>query len=281
MRQSCWRAVKPRHIWRKLAWGSGKNLVVVKRIAWTRVDITGCDTRSAVEGVMKLPIYQVNAFASKSFAGNPAAVCPLHRWLNDELLKRIAIENHLTTAFVVGETGAYELRWFTPQTEIEGLCGHGTLAAAFVISTELGDRSDQLTFSIRDGELRVWVKGRVLDLDFPALAPHSVEPPALIDKALGCAPLEVMGALDLMAVLGKAQDVAELAPDFTLLKKLPLRALIVTAPGTDVDFVSRWFGPKLGIDEDTGITGSAHCTLTPYDLRVQYPLACVHSAAGA
>ena len=213
---------------------------------------------------MKLPIYQVNAFATDAFAGNPAAGCPLDEWLDAGVLQRIAAENNLTTAFFVRREAVYELRWFAPATEINGICGHGTLASAFVIFNELGHASEEIRFSIESGDtLRV---GRSEDrflLDFPAWPGAPVAAEKALIEGLGREPEEVLGALDVMAIYADEGEVARLEPDFEMLKGTSHRAVIATAPGDEVDFVSRWFGPKMGDDEDP-VTGSSHCTLIPY-----------------
>lgn len=208
-------------------------------------------------------IFQINAFASDLFTGNPALVCPLDDWLDEAAMQRIAAENGLTTAFFVGHDGRYRLRWFAPKTEIEGICGHGTLAAAYVILNELGDESEEIAFDVPSGELRVRRHGEGFVLDLPALEPA----PCLVEAAaeiLGREPDALMGALDLIAVFPEEEHVAGFEPDLVRLAELPLRAAIVTAPGREVDFVSRWFAPKHGEGEDAGITGSAHCSLVPY-----------------
>ncbi len=213
---------------------------------------------------MMQPIFQINAFASGPFSGNPAAVCPLNEWLDDALLQRIATESRLTCAFFVGAAGRYRLRWFTPTTEIDGICGHGTLAAAFVIGNELGDQSEESQFDVEAGELRVRRRNDRYVLDLPALVPTPHDLPAALKRAFGREPLDVRGATDLIAVFPAEKDVADFEPDLAALAELPLRAAIVTAPGAGVDFVSRWFAPKQGEGEDTGFTGSAHCSLVPY-----------------
>lgn len=213
---------------------------------------------------MMQPIFQINAFASGPFSGNPAAVCPLSEWLDDALLQRIAAESQLTCAFFVGGAGRYRLRWFTPATEIDGICGHGTLAAAFVIANELGDQSEELHFDVEAGELCVRRQDDRYVLDLPALVPKRHDLPAAMNEVFGLEPQEVLGATDLLAIFPTGKDVADFEPDLAALVELPLRAVIVTAPGVDVDFVSRWFAPKQGEGEDTGFTGSAHCSLVPY-----------------
>jgi predicted PhzF superfamily epimerase YddE/YHI9 len=213
---------------------------------------------------VRLPVYQVNAFAAEPFDGNPAAVFPLAECLSDGLMQRIAAESGMTCAFFVGAEGSYALRWFTPKTEIEGICGHGTLASGFVAMTELGDASEHVTFRTQAGELRVARAGGGFVLDLPALVAEPWPLPKEQEAAFGRAPDEVLGALDLIAVFPAEDDVAGFVPDLKMLARLPLRAAIVTAPGTDADFVSRWFAPKHGDGEDTGFTGSAHCSLVPY-----------------
>jgi PhzF family phenazine biosynthesis protein len=209
-------------------------------------------------------IFQINAFTLDSFSGNPAIVCPLQHWLDTELMQRIAAESGRTCAFFVGADGDYVLRWFTPKTEIEGICGHGTLAAGFVILNESGDKSEEIVFHVPAGKLRVRrSKGRYV-LDLPALNPTPYPVPEDIAEILGRKPEALLGALDLIAVFSAEGHVADFKPNSKSLKDLPLRAVIVTAPGSDVDFVSRWFAPKQGEGEDTGITGSAHCSLVPY-----------------
>lgn len=212
---------------------------------------------------IKLPIYQIDAFANEVFSGNPAAVCPLESWLPDVIMQNIAAENNLSeTAFFVKESGCYHLRWFTPTTEVD-LCGHATLAASWVIREELHETSWPLRFMTRSGELRVSSNEDTFTLDFPLRRPQVCEPPQQLEAALNITPEEVYVAEDFLVVLDSESDVRALKPDFSLLKTLPLRGVIVTAPGEAVDFVSRWFGPKVGVDEDP-VTGSAHTTLTPY-----------------
>lgn len=210
-----------------------------------------------------IPIYQIDAFTDEVFSGNPAAVCPLENWLPDAVMQKIAAENNLSeTAFFVKESDLYHLRWFTPTTEVD-LCGHATLAASWVIREELNEISWPLRFMTRSGELRVSSSGSDLILDFPLRRPQACEPPQQLEAALNTTPKEVYAAEDFLVVLDTESDVRALKPDFSLFKALPLRGVIVTAPGEAVDFVSRWFGPKVGVDEDP-VTGSAHTTLTPY-----------------
>ena len=212
---------------------------------------------------MKLPIYQIDAFADKPFQGNPAAVCPLDDWLPDETLQSIAEENNLAeTAFFVEEEGIYRLRWFTPTKEVD-LCGHATLAAAHVLfEGECRDRTE-IAFESKSGLLRVLREEDYLILDFPIQRGTRCEPPESLIKGLGAEPRECYRAEDYLAVFDTSSDVAALSPDFRALAELDLRGVIVTAPGESEDFVSRFFAPKFGIDEDP-VTGSAHCTLAPY-----------------
>ncbi|MCC5825292.1 PhzF family phenazine biosynthesis protein [Alkalimonas sp.] len=206
----------------------------------------------------------VDAFAAELFSGNPAAVCPLGHWLDDSLLQQIAAENNLSeTAFFVPEGDGYQLRWFTPVSEVD-LCGHATLASAHVLFEHLGFAGQQLVFHTRSGALSVQKQGDWLQMDFPASMPQPCDEPALIRQALGTKPDQVLVADDYLVVYPDAAAILALTPDFDLLTRLEKRGVIVTAPGTDgVDFVSRFFVPKLGVNEDP-VTGSAHCQLAPY-----------------
>lgn len=212
---------------------------------------------------MKIPIYQINAFASKLFSGNPAAVCPLDKWIDDNIMQSIADENNLSeTAFFVREKDGYRLRWFTPTTEVE-LCGHATLASAFVIFNEIDKNVDKIKFYSKSGELNVSKDADLISLDFPSLPPKVSESPDKIISAFKMKPVEVLQADDYLLIYESQEDIENIKPDLNLLKVIDLRGVIVSAPGIDCDFVSRFFAPKYGIDEDP-ITGSAHCTLTPY-----------------
>jgi PhzF family phenazine biosynthesis protein len=213
---------------------------------------------------MRIPIYQVDAFTSKLFGGNPAAVCPLPRWLPDAKLQAIAAENNLSeTAFFVRKGAAYELRWFTPALEID-LCGHATLATAHVIFGHLGWKKDEIVFRTRkSGVLRTFRKGGRIYLDFPARIPAPVETPAELVKGLGRFPGEVYKGRDYLAVFDKESDIAAMAPNFAELIKLDCIGIIVTARGDRCDFVSRFLAPRAGIAEDP-VTGSAHTMLIPY-----------------
>lgn len=212
---------------------------------------------------MRLPIYQVDAFTRRRFGGNPAAVCPLKKWLPDATLQQIAAENNLAeTAYLVAEPDGYRLRWFTPAVEID-LCGHATLAAAYVLMDCLGFGGDQVTFHSRSGPLTVAKSGDLYTLDFPS-RPGTPQPPSTaLANALGATPQAVFAARDTMCVFGSAAEVAALQPNMEALSALDAFAVMVTAPGEDCDFVSRFFAPKQGITEDP-VTGSAHCTLIPY-----------------
>jgi predicted PhzF superfamily epimerase YddE/YHI9 len=212
---------------------------------------------------MNLTMYQVDAFAERVFEGNPAAVCPLDAWLADEVLQAIAEENNLSeTAFFVQSGEAFELRWFTPAEEVD-LCGHATLASAHVLFEHLKFPQPEVRFLTRSGPLAVTRGAHGLCMDFPAAPPAPVEAPALLVGALGQPPREVLAAFDYIAVYETEDEVVSLRPDFNRLQELNLRGVVVTAPGTDADFVSRCFFPGLRINEDP-VTGSAHCELAPY-----------------
>lgn len=217
---------------------------------------------------MQLPIYQVDAFTDRRFGGNPAAVVPLRSWLPDATLQAIAAENNLSeTAFLVPVGEAWEIRWFTPAVEVD-LCGHATLAAAFVVSTALAPDAERMRFvTRRAGELSVDRWGEVFTLNFPSRPPVPADPePGLLPALGGPAPREVLVARDHLVVYETEEEVRRLEPDFHSLRRLE-RAVIVTAPGTGgIHFVSRFFAPSHGIDEDP-VTGSAHCTLVPYWAR--------------
>lgn len=213
---------------------------------------------------MRLPIYQVDAFADRRFAGNPAAVVPLESWLPDATLQAIAAENNLSeTAFFVREGARWRLRWFTPAVEVD-LCGHATLATAHVLFTKLGIDAARIEFESRSGVLGVDRDGDRIVLDFPVQRMASVSPTPAMATALGAMPSEAFGnAQFLLVVLDAAAQVRDLAPDFAAIRKLSGFGVTVTAPGEDCDFVSRHFAPNRGIDEDP-VTGSAHCRLVPY-----------------
>jgi PhzF family phenazine biosynthesis protein len=211
---------------------------------------------------VKIRYYHVDAFASEPFRGNPAGVCPLEKWLPDERLQRIAAENnHPETAFFVEKGGVYELRWFTPMVEMD-LCGHATLASAHVLFTHDGYRGSTVTFESKSGRLVVEKKDGLYYLDFPSRPASPCEAPAELLRGLSTPPVEVMNARDFLVVFSSEQKVRALNPDMALLSGLPF-GIICTARGEDVDFVSRFFAPSVGIPEDP-VTGSSHCTLIPY-----------------
>lgn len=212
-----------------------------------------------------IKIYQVDAFTDHLFGGNPAAVCLLENRLEPSQMQAVAAENNLAeTAFVTPVDGSYEIRWFTPTVEVE-LCGHATLASAFVLFDQCGFSRDEIVFrSLYSGELRVRRSGSTLFLDFPADVPVKIPVPDGISGSIGIIPVAMYrGKSDFMAVVRSESEVRNIRPDFDAIGKLDARGLIVTAPGDEVDFVSRFFGPQSGINEDP-VTGSAHTTLTPY-----------------
>lgn len=212
---------------------------------------------------MKFTLYQVDAFASSVFEGNPAAVCPLEEWIPKEQMQQIAMENNLSeTAFFVSTNGLYRLRWFTPATEVD-LCGHATLASASVLFNHLGYSEDVIRFESNSGELLVRREGERLIMNFPAAALHEAKAPDFLKQAIGIPPKELYKDTDYLYVIDTEQQVRNLDPDIRLLKKADVRGVIVTAPGEAVDFVSRFFAPAAGVDEDP-VTGSAHTMLTPY-----------------
>jgi PhzF family phenazine biosynthesis protein len=214
---------------------------------------------------MKIPIYQVDAFTSTVFSGNPAAVCILDAWIDDRRLQSIAAENNLSeTAFLVPDGKDFELRWFTPRTEV-ALCGHATLASAFVQFVCLKWRGDTIRFQTRkSGPLKVTRKGEIFEMDFPARPSYPRDSPDGLRQALGVTPGEVYGSEeDLMVVLDSEKAVAAVQPDFAALEQVACRGIIITAPGDQCDFTSRFFAPRVGVPEDP-VTGSAHCVLIPY-----------------
>lgn len=212
--------------------------------------------------MMRIPIYQIDAFTAKTFGGNPAAVCPLPAWIDDRLMQSIAAENNLAeTAFIVPEGGGYRIRWFTPTDEVD-LCGHATLASAHVVFAHLRPAATVVTFESLSGPLHVAKKDGKIALDFPARPAVPCDPTALA-AALREAPVEALKAQAYLALYATEDDVRALAPDMQALAALDAYGVIVTAPGKDVDFVSRFFAPKVGIPEDP-VTGSAHSTLALY-----------------
>jgi predicted PhzF superfamily epimerase YddE/YHI9 len=213
----------------------------------------------------RITYFEVDAFANQMFRGNPAGICPLEKWLDDALMQSIAAENNLAeTAFFVPHDSDYELRWFTPTLEID-LCGHATLASAFILFSELGYRGNSVRFHSKSGPLTVSRSGDVLTLDFPSRPPGPCVVPEALVRGLGKKPNEILKARDYFAIFEKADGVRSLQPDFGLLGTLDEK-VIVTAPGDDCDFVSRFFAPTAGVNEDP-VAGSAHCTLIPYWAR--------------
>lgn len=213
---------------------------------------------------MKIPLFQVDAFTDKVFRGNPAAVCPMDKWPRDVLMQSIAAENNVPeTAFFVGGKGKFKLRWFTPLQEVD-LCGHATLAAAWVIFNFMDKKLANVSFSTKSGTLHVSKAGKdLLAMDFPSRPPEACDPPKGLADMLGAEPKEVWASRDYMCVFESEKEVRALRPDMARLRQLDKLGVIVTAPGDEVDFVSRFFAPKVGIPEDP-VTGSAHCTLVPY-----------------
>lgn len=210
-------------------------------------------------------IYQVDAFTNQLFKGNPAAVVPLENWLPDAVMQNIAMENNLSeTAFFVKDGNDFSIRWFTPTTEVD-LCGHATLASAHVIFNHLNYDHTTINFKSRSGQLIVSNRNGLIELDFPAAKTELVTEPVGITEALGKKPLKFYNAGDdLLAVYNTEAEVRQINPNFENLKTLSAyRGIIVTAPGIQADFVSRFFGPSVGVNEDP-VTGSAHTALIPY-----------------
>jgi len=212
---------------------------------------------------LKIPVYQVDAFTSRVFAGNPAAVFPLKKWLPDEQMQAIASETNLAnTAFFVPNHNGYDLRWFTPKVEV-ALCGHATLASAFIIFHDLAPAAQSIRFETKSGALIVTRDGDLLSLDFPSGPAVECELIPELLQALGSQPEAILTARDYMAVYASEEEVRNLKPNLEIVVQLDRFGLIVTAPGKQVDFVSRFFAPAQGVPEDS-VTGSAHCTLIPY-----------------
>ncbi|WP_025763673.1 PhzF family phenazine biosynthesis protein [Dyadobacter tibetensis] len=214
---------------------------------------------------MKLPIYQIDAFTNQRFGGNPAAIVPLSEWLSEDMMLTIAAENNLAeTAFIVATGESYHIRWFTPKVEVD-LCGHATLAAAYVLYNFLNYDQENIRFESKSGELMVTRQDSWLTLNFPADQYQiAVPPPALVEALKYNSLLEVYkGKTDYLVVLETEEEIQNLDLDIIVLSTIPTRGVIVTAPGDEVDFVSRFFAPQSGIDEDP-VTGSAHTTLVPY-----------------
>jgi PhzF family phenazine biosynthesis protein len=213
---------------------------------------------------MKLQIYQADAFSDSLFKGNPAAVVPLTEWLSDETMQQIAMENNLSeTAFFIPEGDHFHIRWFTPMTEVD-LCGHATLASAHILFNELAFKGEQIEFKSKSGLLKVTKSADKLQLDFPADPVSLVDNIPEIGNALGASPMAIYkGKTKHLLLFDKEETIRNMKPNFHLLKQTDARGIIVTAKGTTVDFVSRFFAPKVGIDEDP-VTGSAHTLLVPF-----------------
>lgn len=213
---------------------------------------------------MELKVYQVDAFASQVFKGNPAAVCPLTEWLPDSVMQNIAMENNLAeTAFYVKEKEGFRIRWFTPAVEVD-LCGHATLATAFVLFNYEGHTENKIAFNSRSGLLTVSKKANQLTLDFPVDTLTPVDALIELEEGLGVkSKATLKGKTDYLVVVDNEAQVQQLQPDLKKIAQVKARGVIVTARGQNVDFVSRFFGPQSGVDEDP-VTGSAHTSLTPY-----------------
>jgi PhzF family phenazine biosynthesis protein len=217
------------------------------------------------EAVLRITIYQVDAFTSKVFAGNPAAVCLLDNWFEDSVLQSIAAENNLSeTAFLVRNESGFDLRWFTPVTEVV-LCGHATLASAFVLFKCRKWPEPSIRFrTLKSGELLVTMQQRLFEMDFPARPAYALSAPAGLAEALHVTPQQVFGSEeDLLVILDNEATVRSVQPDFAALECITDRGAIITARGNKCDFVSRFFAPQVGIPEDP-VTGSAHSVLIPY-----------------
>ncbi len=211
---------------------------------------------------MQIPYFQIDAFTSQVFKGNPAGVCPLEKWLPDDILLAIAAENNLSeTAFFIPTDEGYQLRWFTPLVEVD-LCGHATLATSFVLFNEPGYNNDTIRFTSISGKLTVRRHEQLISMDFPARPPGPCTPPADLLIGLGSPPVETLMAEDYLVIFNTADQILNLQPQMEYLSRFP-RGVIASAPGKDCDFVSRFFAPSLGVPEDP-VTGSAHCVLVPY-----------------
>jgi PhzF family phenazine biosynthesis protein len=207
--------------------------------------------------------FEVHSFTDKIFQGNPAGVCPLEEWFDDSLMQRIAAENNLSeTAFFVRTNDSYDLRWFTPKIEVD-LCGHATLASAYVLFDHLDHEGDEIVFHTQSGELTVEKDGDLLVMDFPSRPADIFDIPDHLVEGLRTNVETVLKSRDLLVVFENEREVRDLQPDFSELEQIDSEGVIVTAPGDEVDFVSRFFAPRMGIAEDP-VTGSAHSTLIPY-----------------
>jgi PhzF family phenazine biosynthesis protein len=214
---------------------------------------------------MKYTLYQIDAFTDKMFGGNPAAVIPLEHWPDEELMQKIALENNLSeTAYFVKTDAGYHIRWFTPQNEVD-LCGHATLASAYVLKNFIEPHLQEVLFTTQNaGVLKVYVRDECYTLDFPSRMPVACEVPETLLKSLGVMNVvEVLRSRDYFVVLPNEEAVQDLEPDFSLMKELDAFGVIATAKGHSADVVSRCFFPNAGIPEDP-VTGSAHCSIVPY-----------------
>ncbi len=213
---------------------------------------------------MKIPIYQVDAFASVIFKGNPAAVCPLEEWLPDHVMQNIAMENNLSeTAFFIEDNGIYHIRWFTPKAELD-LAGHPTLATAHIILNELDKNIKTINFKTKIGDtLKVNLNDNLYIMDFPSRPPKKIDKIDSLYEALGAKPRELLAHRDLIAIFDNEYEIKSISPNMSKLTQLSYPSIVISAIGNEVDFVSRNFAPKLGIPEDP-VTGSSHCELIPY-----------------
>jgi PhzF family phenazine biosynthesis protein len=214
---------------------------------------------------MQLPIFQVDAFTDKIFGGNPAAVCPLKNWLPDDIMQKIALENSVAeTVFFIPMNDGFEIRWFTPEIEMD-LCGHATLAAAHVISTHMNSQLSSLKFYSKSGILNVTAENEFLTMDFPSRRPEPVDVPEIILDAIQVEPIEVLKSRDYLLVFKTEEIIRSMNPKQSILNQINVDpgGIVVTAKGDEVDFVSRFFTPQASIFEDP-VTGSAHCSLIPY-----------------
>ncbi|MDZ7719968.1 MAG: PhzF family phenazine biosynthesis protein [Balneolaceae bacterium] len=211
-----------------------------------------------------MKLYQVDAFTDEVFSGNPAAVVPLESWLSDDDMQNISAENNLSeTAFFVEEPdGNYTIRWFTPQTEVD-ICGHATLASAHVLFDHLNFENKRVVFQSKSGELTVEKRENIYWMNFPSNPPEPIPVPKLLPEAIGTIPLYTGVNRDMLVLLQDEDTVQSVKPDFSLLERMEVRGIIITAKGEDCDFVSRYFAPSMGIYEDP-VTGSAHTLLTPF-----------------
>ncbi len=216
---------------------------------------------------MTLSIFQIDAFAKKPFEGNPAAIVPLKNWISDKIMQKIAMENNLSeTAFFVQENNEYYIRWFTPTEEVD-MCGHATLASAYVIFNELNFSKDEIVFNSKSGKLFIKKEDEKLSMDFPALKIEKHANKELFSKAIGIEVIEVYKAMDYIVIVDSEEELVNLEADFVLLTQLDLRGVIVTSKSKKYDFVCRFFAPKFGINEDP-VTGSAYTQLVSYWSKV-------------